>query len=223
VRGDLKGIIVQNPVFSGLEEGDLDAILGIAEVRRYAAHELIFYEGEEGHGFFMVVRGMVEIYKVGSDGKKQILHIFGPGEPFGEVVVFEGKRFPAHAEAMEPTEVLYFPRKEFLNLLKERTDLALRMLGLLSRRLRELAALVETLSLKEVTARLAAYLYYLHQRDNSRTLELQVSKGQIANFLGTVPETLSRALRRLSDEGLIEVEGKRITIKDPEGLLHRGE
>lgn len=214
--------MARSPLFSAMEEGDLQAILGIAQLRHYATHELIFSEGDEGDGFFMVVKGMVEIYKVGPEGKKQILHIFGSGEFFGEVVAFEGRRFPANAEALRPTEVLYFPRRGFLSLLRERPELALRMLGLLSRRLRELAALVENLSLKAVTARLASYLYYLYQRGNSPVLELQVSKGQLASFLGTVPETLSRALRRLSEEGLIEVQGKKIVIKDPPALLQRG-
>lgn len=219
---NLEGILAKSFLFSGLRKEDLQALLAIARVRRYTTGEVIFSEGEEGHGFFVVAEGMVEIYKLGSDGRKQTIHIFGPGEPFGEVVVFEGRRFPANAEAIRPTEVLYFPRDEFLSSLQKRPDLALRMLGLLSRRLRELAALVENLSLKEVTARLAAHLYYLYQRGGQKVLELQVTKAQLASLLGTVPETLSRALKRLADEALIEVRGRQIIIHDPEGLLQRG-
>lgn len=220
--GRFEGILAKSLLFSGLKEDDLRALLAIAKIRRYAAHEIVFSEGEEGHGFFVVAEGLVEIYKLGSDGRKQTIHIFGPGEPFGEVVVFEGKRFPANAEAIRPTEVIYFPRDGFLTSLRERPDLALRMLGLMARRLRELAVLVESLSLKEVTARLAAHLFFLYQKGGKEVLQLQVSKGQLASLLGTVPETLSRALRRLSEEGLIEVRGKEILILDPDRLLQRG-
>ena len=179
----------------------------------------IFSEGDEGTGFYVVISGRVKIFKLSSEGKEQILHIFGPGEPFGEVPVFSGQHFPANAEAMEESRVFFFPRKAFMELIRKTPDLALNMLAVLSRRLRRFARLIEDLSLKEVPARLAAYLLYLHEaKKGSENLELDISKGQLASLLGTIPETLSRIIGRMNKSGLIESEGPRIRVLDLQGL-----
>ena len=110
--------------------------------------ETIFSEGEDGNGFYVVITGRVKIFKLSSEGKEQILHFFGPGEPFGEVPVFTGQHFPANAEAMEESRVFFFPRKSFVDLIKRNPSLALNMLAVLSKRLRRFAALIDDLSLK---------------------------------------------------------------------------
>lgn len=93
------------------------------------------------------------------------------------------------------------------------------MLAVLSFRLRKFATQIENLSLKEVPARLASYLVYLsEEQGNDEVVELDISKGQLASLLGTIPETLSRIFSKMNDQGLIEVNGKRITLLDPEGL-----
>jgi len=181
--------------------------------------EAIFSEGEDADGFYVVITGRVKIFKLSPDGKEQILHFFGPGEPFGEVPVFTGQHFPASAEVMEESRVFFFPRKSFVDLIKRTPSLALNMLAILSKRLRRFAALIDDLSLKEVPGRLAAYLLYLSdQNRGAKVLELAVTKAQLASLLGTIPETLSRILGKLSSQGLIESDGRRIRIMDREAL-----
>ncbi|HQN19547.1 MAG TPA: Crp/Fnr family transcriptional regulator, partial [Syntrophobacteraceae bacterium] len=139
--------------------------------------------------------------------------IFAKGELFGEVPMFAGGSYPAHAETLEATRVLFFPREAFLQLLRKEPSLALNMLGILSQRLRRFTHLIEDLSLKEVPGRLAAYLLYLsNRRKDSDAFELDITKAQLASFLGTIPETLSRILSRMSQQGLIWVEGRRIRL-----------
>lgn len=217
-----KGRLFEISLFSGLGDDDLEALAKVCLIKSFKPKEVIFSEGEDGHGFFVVLTGLVEVFKLSTEGKKQILHILGPGEPFGEVAVFEGRKFPAHALSLKKSEALYFPRDAFLRLVGQRPEIALRMLAVMARRLKEMVALVENLSLKEVTARLASFLFYAYQRMGEKALHLGFSKAQLAGLLGTVPETLSRALKRLSEEGLISVEARRILIKDPLGLLKRG-
>jgi len=181
--------------------------------------ETIFSEGEEGNGFYVVITGRVKIFKLSAEGKEQILHFFGPGEPFGEVPVFTGQHFPANAEAIEESRVFFFPRKSFTDLIRRNPSLALNMLAILSKRLRRFAGLIDDLSLKEVPGRLAAYLLYLSdQNKGSKDLELTITKAQLASLLGTIPETLSRILGKLSGQGLIETDGRRIRILNPEAL-----
>ncbi len=207
------------PLFEGLPEPELKALAGIVTEKAYDRGRLIFSEGDVGAGFYVVVRGRVKVFKVSADGKEQILHILGPGEPFGEVPVFAGREFPAHAEAMEASRLLFFPRNAFVGLIRDNPDLALNMLAVLARRLRRFATLVEDLSLKEVPGRLAAYLLYLSERrEGAVDLELDIRKGQLASLLGTIPETLSRILNRMGKERVIETRGARIRLLDLERL-----
>lgn len=216
---DVVKVLEAVSLFSGLPEQDLGLLAEIALPRTFKKGELIFSEGDEGRGFYVVVEGMVEVFKLSPEGRKQVLHFLGPGEPFGEVAVFSGKSFPAHAAALEDSHLLFFPREAFMRLIEGHPPFIMRMLAVLARRLREFAALIEDLSLKEVSARLARYiLSWQGDRGVSERVELEVSKGQLANLLGTVPETLSRALTRLSKQGLIEVQGRSIKVLDQEGL-----
>lgn len=206
-------------LFKGLPITQHEALAGIAFMRNYKKGQTIFSEGDEGNGFYVILSGRVKIFKISPEGKEQILHLFGPGEPFGEVAVFTGQPFPAFAKAYMPSAVLFLPKAAFTSLIKKDPSLALNMLAVLSIRLRKFASLIEDLSLKEVPGRLAVYLLYLSTKDkNTHQLKLDISKGELAALLGTIPETLSRILTRMNRQGLIRSDGSRIIILDRHGL-----
>jgi len=212
-------IISNIPIFKGLSQSQLGKIEKIAVKKNFKKGELIFSENDEGNGFYIVARGRVKIYTVSMEGKEQILHIFGQGEPFGEVPVFSGGVFPANAQVLEKCSLIFFPRKAFIQLISENIPIVLNMLGVLSMRLRQFTVQVENLSLKEVPGRLAGYLLLLAGEQQRKDLiQLNISKGQLASLLGTIPETLSRIFSKMNDRGLIEVEGKSIQILDTDGL-----
>jgi CRP/FNR family transcriptional regulator len=214
-----KEIIASSILFDGLPADQVEALADIAVIKNYEKGENIFFEGDLGIGFYVVGTGKVKISKISFAGKEHILHIFGGGEPFGEVPVFNGRPFPATAEALIATKALFFPREKFVRLVEANPSLALNMLAVLSFRLRKFANQIENLSLKEVPARLANYLVFLsEEQKNDEFVELEISKGQLASLLGTIPETLSRIFSKMNDEGLIEVNGKRITLLDLAGL-----
>ncbi len=207
------------PLFEGLPPKQYEALASIVVDQTLKRGQMIFSEGDEGTGFFMIVSGRVKIFKLSAEGKEQILHIMGPGEPFGEVAVFSGKRFPASAQGLMETRVFFFPRAAFMELIGKDPTLAANMLAVLSARLRKFAALVEDLSLKEVPGRLAAYLLSLSdRRKGAAHVELEVSKNQLAALLGTIPETLSRILARMGTQKLIKATGRRIQIVDRQQL-----
>ena len=212
-------IISMIPLFDGLPDDQINAIKQIAVKKQLNKGEIIFSEGDQGKGFFVIAEGRVKVFKVSPEGKEHILHIFGPGQPFGEVAVFAGQRFPANAQAIEKTRVLFFPRAAFVNMIAATPSLALSMLAVMSKRLRQFAVQIENLSLKEMPARLASYLIYLaEEQDNDEVVSLKISKGQLASILGTIPETLSRIFAKLSSQNLIRVDGKNITLLDRERL-----
>lgn len=207
------------PLFEGLPPSDLNELKAISVVKKYNKDEIIFSDGDPGNGFYVVESGTVKIFKSSMDGKEKILHIFGAGEPFGEVPVFSGKPFPANAQAISNCSLLFFPRNDFVRLITDNPSLGLNMLAVLSLRLRQFTVQIEHLSLKEVPARLASYLLYLsEEQNNPKKVTLSISKGQLASLLGTMPETLSRIFSRMSKGDLIEVSGRRIRLMDVEGL-----
>ncbi len=207
------------PFFEELPNEQIEDLSMIITDQVFDRGQIIFSEGDDGNGFYVVVSGRVKIFKLSPEGKEQILHIFGPGDPFGEVAVFAGQHFPANAEAMESSRIFFFPRESFSDLIKNSPSLALNMLAILSKRLRRFANLIDDLSLKEVPGRLAAHLLYLSgQSEGSEQLELNITKTQLASLLGTIPETLSRILGKMSKQGLIESDGRQIKILDREAL-----
>ena len=212
--------IASSPLFQGLPKEDHEELATVVENRIFNQGELIFSEGDEGLAFYVVLSGRVKIFKLSMDGKEQILHILGPGEPVGEVAVFAGKSFPANAVALEDSRLFYFPMTAFVELIQKNPSIALNMLSILSQRLRRFTSMIENLSLKEVPGRLAAYLLYLSEsHQGADKLTLDISKGQLSNLLGTIPETLSRILTKMSKAGLVKTEGRHgISILNREGL-----
>jgi CRP/FNR family transcriptional regulator len=195
----------------------------ISVSRRYPKGTLIFSEDEEAKGFFVVISGKVKVYKLSPEGKEQILHIVAPEQTFAEAALFAGSTYPAFAESLAQTRVLYFSKESFLNFIRENPQISLNMIASLSQWLRKFVSLVEELSLKDVSARLSKYLIDLSAqsgRSSERGIEfeLDINKSQLASQLGTISETLSRALRKLRDKRIIEVEGKKITILQKEIL-----
>jgi CRP/FNR family transcriptional regulator len=205
-------------LFNGLPDDQLESLSMITKEKSYKKGENIFTENEQATGLYAVASGRVKIYKLSPDGREQILHIFGPGEVFGEAPVFAGKRFPASADAMDESRVLFFQREALISLIQKNPSIALNMLAVLSIRLRRFTSLIDDLSLKEVPGRLAKHLLYMKQEHNTYELDLGITKGQLASLLGTIPETLSRILTKMVDQGLIETDGRRIRIIEIEGI-----
>jgi len=217
--GNAIAIMSETPLFGGLSAEQLEKIKRIAVAKTYDRGQPVFWEGDEGTGFYIVVTGKVKVYKVSPEGKEQILHIYGAGQPFGEVPVFTGDLFPASAQAVMKSRLLFFPRQGFIDLISANPSLALNMLAVLSVRLRQFTVQVENLSLKEVPGRLATYLIYLtREQESTATVNLPLSKGQLASLLGTIPETLSRIFNKMSSQGLIDVQGSQIHLLQLDGL-----
>jgi len=206
-------------LFQGLPPEHLQKLANITVDKEYAKGQLIFADGDEGDGFYVVITGRVKVYKVSPDGKEQILHVFGPGAPFAEVPVFSGAPYPANAEPLEKSRLFFFPKMGFVSLIQETPSLAMNMLASLSQRLKQFSQLVEALSLKEVPGRLAAHILYLSDtREGADEFELDLAKSQLASLLGTIPETLSRIFGKMNSQGLIRISGPQIQIIDRMGL-----
>ena len=201
------------PFFAGLSDVDIEALMGIARVRESSRGELLFSDGEKAVGFFVVLDGKVKVYKLSPEGKERILHIIHPGGTFAEAAIFADGLYPAYAEPLQSSKLLFLPKEGFLNLLMDNGRISINMIAGLSKFLRQFANQIEDLTFKDVPSRLARYLMVLSE-GVKESLELPISKSQLASNLGTVSETLSRTLRKLSEDDLISVSGKKVEILD---------
>ncbi len=207
------------PLFQGLTPQHYDELAMILTDQEFERGATIFSEGDPGVGFYVIVSGLIRIYKLSPEGKEQILHVFGPDEPFAEAAVFSGARFPAHAQSLQKSRVFFFPRDAFTTLIQQSPSLAMNMMAALSHRLKKFASLIEALSLKEVPGRLAAHLLLLSEEKNGAAeIQLQITKNHLASLLGTIPETLSRIFTKMSKQGLIASAGSTVTILDRRAL-----
>jgi CRP-like cAMP-binding protein len=217
-------VLRKTPLFAALPDEDLRRVAALAVARRFGKKETVFREGDRADGFFVVASGKVKVFKLSGEGKEQVLHVLEPGQSFAEAVIFEGGAYPAHAETLADSLLLLFPKRPFIDLLERYPKVSIRMLGSLSRWLKRMTDLVESLSLRDVEARLVFYLSEemknrgIPQRDGA-VLDLPVGKNVLAARLGTVPETFSRTLKKLQDEGRIDVQGKRIRVLDAASLF----
>lgn len=216
-------ILKKSMLFSGLPDEHLSEVAQITNLRSFNKGETLFSEGDPANGFYLLASGGMKLCKVSPDGREKVLHFVHPGETFAEAAFFGDGRYPAEARGIEKGEALFFPKDGFMGLLERNPRFSLNLIVSLSLQLRRFARQIEELSFAEVPNRLAAYLIELIDRKSTSFqgktyLELEMKKGELASRLGTVGETLSRTLRKLKEEGIIEVEGNRVIVYDLDRL-----
>ncbi len=211
------------PLFAGLKDEDLKKVRAISVVKQAVKKEVLFSEGEEARGFYVILRGRVKLYKISPDGKEQILHVVSAPDSFAEAALFQEGTYPAFAETIEDSQILFIPKREFIHMIEKNPQLSLNMIASLSHYLRRFASLIEELSLREVSSRVAKYLIDLSMKrmkegKNPNEVELDLTKTQLALKLGTISETLSRTLAKMKAKGVIDVQKNRIAILKREVL-----
>jgi CRP-like cAMP-binding protein len=172
---------------------------------------------------FLVASGKIRIFKLSASGREQVLAVEGPGSSFAELPVFDGGNYPAAASALEDAEVLFISRNDFQNFCREHSDVALKVIAVVGSRLRRLVGIIEELSFTTIRQRLIALILRLAKADGTPSkegirVEFTKSHQDLAAELGTVRELVSRNLSRLQAEGFLEVEGRKIVVKDLPGL-----
>jgi len=211
-------LLQQFPLFSALGEEHLSSIASIAVPKRIAKKSVLFREGDEAKGFYLLIKGRIKLSKVSSTGKEQILHFVQKGQSFAEAALYMNRTYPATAEAIEESDLLFIPRDAFSRTMASDPGLALNLIAHLAQYLQLLTRKVEELSLMDAAARLARHL--LGNMDRTTGLvRLMAGKGQTASSLGMAVETFSRTLTRFKEEGLVkEASPGVMQVLDAEGL-----
>lgn len=211
------------PIFSGLPEEDLQRLSSYAEIRALRRGCYLFRERDPVVGFFVVRTGLIHVHRVSAEGGEQVIHLLHPGDSFAERAIVSMDGYPANARAVENSEVILIPTKEFMSHQRERPDLAWRMVASMSHHLRSLVATLEGLRFNDAETRL---LHWILQRcpvtKSRKPIEIAtgMSQTEMATELATRRETLSRLLRKLRDSRCIEVQGRCIRVLDLPALQH---
>lgn len=205
------------PFFRGLDDRVIRDLARGALWREYSAGEVVFLEGERSGGLYYLQSGWLKITKLSPDGREQVLQFLEPGETFHVIGVFANRPNPATAIALEPAGIWILRREAVMRLLEKHPQLVQHVIERMAGRVLELINLVEDLSLRTVTGRLARLLIE-DARDDTLNRPRWYTQAEIAARLGTVPDVLQRALSGLASNGLIEVERSAIRILDREAL-----
>lgn len=211
------------PIFSGLTESQLEFLTERTVEKRYGSGEIIFSEGDPCAGLFVVQSGNARIFKSAASGREQVLAIEGPGSSVAELPVFDGGNYPASAQALNDTTMLFVSKQAFQSLCLQHPEVALKVLKVVGARLRRLVGIIEELSFTTVRHRLAALLLRLAKdasksSDGAVEIVLNANNQELAAQLGTVRELVSRNLSRLQAEGLIRMDGRSVVILDVKKL-----
>ncbi len=222
-RFDIVAVLENTALLSGLSQEELRTLAARTVRKLFKSGELLFSEGEPCHGLHIIADGKVRIFKTSVNGREQVLAMNQPGESVAELPVFDGGEYPASAVAIVDTQVAFISQRDFHSYCLEHPQVALKVLSVAGARLRRLVDIIEELSFTTIRQRLVSMLLRIAQNEGADTgqgieFQLPSTHQELANQLGTVRELISRNLMRLQAEGLLEVDARRIVVKDMKGL-----
>ena len=209
------------PIFSDLEENSLNQILDLGSLKMYAKDEIILNEDEAGTALFVIVKGKVKISRSSKDGKEVMLTIMNESDFFGEMAILDGFSRSATVTALEESKLFIVQRNDFLNLLKNHTEVSIALLQELTQRLRAAGMKIKALSLKDAEGKVASVILQLAEeigkiKQGVVEIEKLPYQHELANMAGTSRETISRTLHTFAKKGLVELDGTHLRILDYE-------
>ncbi len=214
------GLLHKVPIFSNMSNDELQDLANITIEKVYRKGEFVFWEDDPSDWFYLIVEGMVKVYKHTSSGKEFVISYFGPGEIFGEAAVFENKPYPASAQAMRKTSLLCLGRDNFKTFIKKQPEVALKIINILSERLRMAQGRLRDIASGKVEQRLARMLLMLSIKMGDT---LPFTRQEIAEMAGTTTETTIRVLSSLGKRNIIRSIRGKVIITDRERLKLLGE
>jgi CRP-like cAMP-binding protein len=200
------------PLLSGLSTEQLAEVAGHALSIHLEEGEWLFRQGDPSRRFYFVDQGLMRLFRLSPAGDEKVIEIISAGQTFAEALMFlQAPRYPVCAAALEPAELIGIDARAFAAMLRQSVDICFVIMGALSRRLHGLIGEIDNLTLHNATSRLARYLLAQVPADRSG-FELEVPKGVLASRLSIQPETLSRVIRHLGQDGIISVQGAQVTL-----------
>ena len=211
------------PLFHDLNTAEIEALAARAVEQSFQAGEHLFFEGEPCTGIYLVLEGRVRIYKSARSGREITLAVETAPSSVAEVPLFDGGAYPASVSALSAVRSVFLPTNAFQQVCREHPEVALKMLAVIGRRLRQLVSVIELVTFGSVRQRLAGVLLEYGREAGGNRFFLQATHQELASRLGTVREVISRNLSRFQADGLIRVAGRRVELLDTGELQREAE
>lgn len=207
-------VVLRNvPLFAGLNEGELERLSRVCGRKRAERGEFVVRAGESTDSLYILLTGRAKVTNSDEEGREIILAMLGPGESFGEMGLIDGSPRSADVVALEASELLVLGKDEFQRCMKDNFQVALKLMQVLVRRLREADRKIESLALLDVYGRVARLLLEMAELDDGkRIVKRKISKQDMARMIGASREMVSKVVRDLELSGYIAYEGDRIVI-----------
>ncbi len=202
-------------LFSGLDDDVFEALAGNISIETYDKGEVLFHRGDSADDFFYLESGHVELSLISPDGQKKTVEVIGHDRTFAEAIVFmRTSKFPVTAEALTDSIVYRIPNQSYRDLLHDNSDACMRLLSDVCRHLHQRVQEIERLTIQNARSRLSSYLidHIVETNDDEATVRLDLPKHVIASRLSITPETLSRLLRAMSDDGILTVDDRLVFV-----------
>lgn len=209
------------PIFNHLTPEQMDEIMEVVRTTSYKKGELIYRAGEASDALYIVNRGQVKMYRLAESGKEQLVRFLHPGDFTGELALFKQSVHEAYAEAAIDSEICQIRSDDLQDLLLQYPTISLKVLTEFSRRLETSEKQTASLATEKVERRIALFLMdcVSEEKGNEARIELPMSRKDLASYLGTTPETVSRKLTEFEEAGLIKQQGQRqVQLLDIDGL-----
>ena len=210
------------PIFNHLTKEQMDEVMEVVRGVSFKKGEMIYRADDKSDSLYIVNRGQVKIYRLSESGKEQLVRILNPGDFTGELALFKQSVHEAYAEAVVNSEICMIRREDLQRLLLQYPTISLKILQEFSNRLATSEKQTTSVATEKVDTRIALFLVecIAEKNGNEAAIELPMSRKDLASYLGTTPETVSRKLAEFEDAGLIKQSGQRtMKLLDIDGLL----
>ncbi|GGK70349.1 Crp/Fnr family transcriptional regulator [Amphritea balenae] len=209
-----------NLLFKSLDQERFDWLLGKARQESRIKGDALFSQGEVADRFYLVMSGRIKLYHLSQDGQEKVVEVISAGNTFAEAVMFmEQGRYPVYAEVLENSQLLVFRSKDYRSLLQDSSEMCFKLMSTMARRLHLRMSEIETLTIQNARHRVIRYLLtQLELVKPANVIELSMTKRLIASRLAMQPETFSRVIHDLKDQGILTIQGRNLEILDVKAL-----
>jgi len=217
IAGQIKDIVL----FQGVSQEKIKFLVSQSIIRKFKQGEMVIGEEDPIRSFYVVISGQLKLYRSSVEGKEQTLQLLGPGDPFGLCTAFATNSFPANAMAIVESSVLLIPGTVMEETARQEPAILFNIIQILSQRLKDSMEMIESLALKEIPGRLASFLCHMLPEETANkkaSVELTISQRELSKILGATPEALSRALRKMANDGVLSTAGRVITVLNRQAL-----